>query len=73
MNEHGNEEPLDVVGDDVVAAVEERPCARDTLDRETAADRAADRDDIELASRADEVDDPVVQNLVDVHVLRSFP
>ena len=62
MNEHGHEEPLDVVGDDVVAAVEERPRAGDALDGKTAADRAADRDDIELAGRANEVDDPVVQN-----------
>ena len=69
VHEHRDEEALDVLGDDVAAAVQERPGAGDALDREAAADGAADRDDVEVTRRADEIDDPVVQDVVDVDVL----
>ena len=37
MPEHGQEERLDVLGQHVVAAVEERPRARGALERQAAA------------------------------------
>ncbi len=71
MDEHGDEEPLDVLRDDVVAAVEQRPGARGALEREAAADGAADDDGLVLARRAHELDEPALEDVVDVDVLRG--
>ena len=49
--------------------VQERPRARDPLERERPANRRANLNDLELARRADEVDDPALQEWVDVHLL----
>src|SRR5215210_2308983 len=58
MAEHRQEKHLDVLGQDVVASAEERPAARGALEREAAANGRADRDDLEVARRADDVDHP---------------
>ena len=68
VQEHGHEELLDVLGRDVAARVQHGPRARRAVERERAADGAADRDDVELAGRADEVDDPARDGLVHEHV-----
>src|SRR5918992_2430541 len=64
--EDGQEQQLNVLGQDVVAAREERPAAGGALQRETPADRRPDRDDVELAGDPNEVDDPALEQLVDV-------
>ena len=45
-------------GDDELAPVHERSCARAALEREAAAHRRADLDELELARAADELDQP---------------
>jgi hypothetical protein len=67
--EHGEEELFDILRNDVVAPAEERPGADRLLEREAASDRGADGDDLELAGRANEVDDPALEQVVDVDVL----
>ena len=69
MGDDRQEQLLDVLGQDVVALLEQRPGAGGVLEREAAADGGADRDAVELARRADEVDDPALEELVDVDVL----
>src|ERR671935_1239998 len=73
VQQHGNEQELDVLRQDEVASVQKRPSARDALEREAAAYRAADRDVLVLACRTHEIDDPPLQQLVDVHVLHRSP
>jgi hypothetical protein len=69
--EHGEEERLDVAGDDVIASLHQRPRARGALERQAPADRSARRDPLDATGRAHEVDDPEQHELVDVHVLDS--
>ena len=71
VHEHGEEEPLHVLGHDVVAAVQERPGADGALEREAAADRGADRDLVEpRASRGRASTIQRWMSGVDVDVLR---
>ncbi len=65
----GHEQPLDVVGLGVVAAVDQRQGASRPLERERAAHRRAERDEVERARRPHELDDPAAQQLVDVDLL----
>ena len=69
VGEHRDEEPLDVLGNDEASPFDERPCASGALEREAAANRAADDDCLVLSRRPDELDHPAVQHVVDVHVL----
>ena len=69
MRDDGREELLDVLGLGVVAPVHERPRARRALEREAAAHRRAERDELDGARRADQRDDPALDDRVDVHVV----
>ena len=69
MADDGSEQALDVVGDHVVAPVDERPGARHALEREAAAHRRADLDRVVAARAADELDGPLLQQRVDVDLL----
>src|SRR5215207_1397336 len=69
--DHRQEQELDVLGKHVVPPREQRPTAGGPLEREAAANRGADRDDVELASDPDEVDDPALEQLVHVHRSRG--
>src|SRR4029453_5081624 len=66
--EPGQEQRLDVLGHDVVASVQQRPAARRALEREAATDGRPDRDDVEPACGTDELDDPALEDLVDVYL-----
>ena len=59
--EHGHEQLLDVVGRGEGATVEERPRACAPLEREAASNGRSDLNEIELAGRADEGDDPPLE------------
>ena len=67
MHDDGDEQLLDIRRQDMAAAVEERPGPRRLLERQAAAHGGSDRHAVEVTGRAHEVDDPVVQQLVDVH------
>ena len=69
MLDHGEEEHLDVLRDDVVAAFEQRPRAGGALQCQRAAYRGAQVDDLELPRGAHEGDDPALKQVVDVDVL----
>ena len=71
--QHGNEQVHDVVREDVVAPLEEGPGSRRLREGEGAADRRSDLDLLELARRADEADDPLLEQLVEVDVLGGTP
>src|SRR3954453_8487102 len=60
--EDGDEELLDVLRLHERAALRERPCAGGALERERAPHRCADVDGIEVAGRADEADQPVLED-----------
>jgi hypothetical protein len=64
--DHGEEQLFDVLRRDVVTVVQERPGACRLLEREAAANRGADSNGVELARGADEIDDPPLEQLVDV-------
>src|SRR5207247_5690937 len=66
MRDHRQEEMLDIVRDDELAPIEERPGARRAFEREGSAHRCADGAHLDLAGRADELDDPAAKQLVDV-------
>src|SRR5215211_3744984 len=66
VEEHRDEEPLDVAGRDVRPPRQERPRAGRALEREAAAHRRADRHRLDVARRPDEPDDPALHDLVDV-------
>src|SRR5215207_935718 len=65
--DHGQEQKLDVLGKHIVPPREQGPAAGGPLEREAAADRGPDRDDVELAGDSNEVDDPALEQLVHVH------
>ncbi len=69
MPEHRPEEHLDVLRDDVLAAVQERPGARGALERERAPDGGAELDDVEVPRCPHEAHDPALQQRIDVDVL----
>ena len=69
MPEHGQEQPLEILGRDEVAAVQDRPGARRLVERERAAHRRADLDTLDLSRRADERDDPALEDLGEVEAL----
>src|SRR5918995_14716 len=69
--DHGQEQKLDVLGKHIVPPREQGPAAGGPLEREAAADRGPDRDDVELAGDSDEVDDPALEQLVHVHRRRG--
>src|SRR3954469_20773869 len=60
------EELEHVLRRDVRAPVEERPRARGALERERGANRRADADRVELPRRAHELDQPALQDWVEV-------
>ena len=70
VHEHGDEEPLDVLGHDVRRPWSSAQARAARSSASAAADRGADRDVFELARRADEVDDPALDHGRDVDVLR---
>ncbi len=70
MDQDRGEQALDVLGDDVAASVEQRPRAGGALERKAPAHRAPDDDRLLLARGAHELDDPAVERVVDVDVLR---
>src|SRR5829696_5432692 len=70
--DHRQEEELDVFREDVVPPGQERPATCGALEREAPAYGRADRDNVELARYPDEVDDPALQQVVDVHVRRRL-
>src|SRR5262249_32570090 len=61
MQQHRNEQVLDVLGQDEVAPVQQRPSARNALERKAAAHRATHGYVLVLARCADEIDDPPLQ------------
>ena len=67
--DHGQEEPLDVLRRREVPAVDERASARAALEREAAAHGCADLETVGAPRRADELDDPLLEQRVDVDVL----
>ena len=69
MPEHGQEQPLDVLRDDVIAALHERPRTSGALEREAAAYRGAERDAVDLAGRPYQLHDPGQQQVVDIDLL----
>ena len=69
MAEHREEELLDVLRGDERPAVQQRPGARDALECERPRTEAPTCDDLELARGAHEVDDPALEERIDVHVL----
>src|SRR5581483_1151289 len=68
VQEHGDEQLLDVLGCHVATAVQDRPRARGAVQRQRPAHGAPDRDDVELACGAHELDDPARDRLVDEDV-----
>ena len=73
MCEDRREQQLDVFGDDIPAALEERPRTRGPFEGEAAPDGAADHDRLLLAGRAHELDEPAMEHVVDVDLLRGRP
>src|SRR4249919_628231 len=69
MDEHRSEQSLDVLGDHVAPAVEERPRTGGALEREASAHRAPDDDRLLLTRRPHELDDPAMERVVDVYIL----
>ena len=69
VQDDGQEEPLDVDGRHVVAAVEERPGPDGALEREAATDGGPDGDALDVARRAHELDRPAADRVVDVDLL----
>src|SRR5439155_25494933 len=67
VHEHGHEETLDVVRGHVTARLQHRPRARRTFQGGRPAHGAAYGDDLDLARRPDEVDDPARDRLVQEH------
>ena len=65
----GRKSSLDVLRGDERPAVQQRPGARDALECERPADGGADLHDLELACGAHEVDDPSLEERIDVHLL----
>ena len=65
----GTEQALDVLGDHVIAPVDERPGARHALEREAAAHGRADLDRVVAARAPNELDRPLLQQRVDVDLL----
>ena len=64
--ENGDEERFDVLRCDEVAVVQQRPGPGTPLEREAASHRRADLDQLGVASRPHEVDDPALEKVVDV-------
>jgi hypothetical protein len=71
VDEHGVEQVLDVLGHDVASSREQRPCTSRALEREAPANRRPDRHGVGLARGADEVDDPTLDDRIDVDVLHG--
>jgi hypothetical protein len=69
VGQHGLEQRLDVLGINERAALEQRPGARCALERERAAHRRSHVDDLQHARRADELDQPSLDDRIDVDVL----
>ncbi len=69
MDEDRDEEVLDVLRDDIGAAVEKRPGTRRALEREASSNRAPDDDRVLLTGRPHELDQPAMEDTVDVHLL----
>jgi len=66
MGEHGDEEPLDVVGRGVRATFDERHGAREAIERETASDRGSHLELLELPRRPNELHDPAAEERIDI-------
>ena len=66
MAEHGQEQLVDVLRDDEAASREERPRADGVFERDRPAHRRADGDPVEGPRRPHEVDDPALDQVVDV-------
>src|SRR5919109_647619 len=69
VSDHGQEQLLDVLGNHVVALLQQRPRPCRPLEGEAAADGSADRDGVELARGAHEVDHPPLEQFVHIDVL----
>src|SRR5436190_185488 len=68
---YGRDPALDVAWNDEPAVVQQRPAACGPLERERAANGCADRDELMLARHAHKVDDPLLDQLVHIHLLRG--
>ncbi len=68
-----SQEPLDVLGHDEGPVLEQCPCPCSALERKTAPDRGADGDVLERSRRPHEVDDPALEQVVDVDVGHGIP
>ena len=71
MEQHGDEQPLDVLRVDVLASVEQRPGPHRAVEGERAAHRAAGRHLVELPGGAHQPHDPLPDQRVDVHLLHG--
>ena len=71
MQQHRDEEALDVVGIDVRTPIEQRPSTHGPVEGKRTADRAAGRDGVDGARRADEPDGPGPDQRVDIDLLHG--